>query len=420
MEAYSIIALALVIASIGALINRRVFRVSADSIGLLLGGLLMAFGVLVFEQFVPGSVERVLRPVRDLDFSVIVLDFLLGFLVFAGAYSSNTKTLGRERVPILVFATIGIVISTFVVGLLTKMALSLIGIEISLLHCLLFGALISPTDPVAVLAILRKTSVPDSLQADIAGESLLNDGVAVVIFSTIFFLAQGEAGDAAGGTGIMDVVKIFLREVVGGVVLGGLAGWLGIRAIRLAESSNIDVLITVALVMGAYATAHYIEVSGPLAMVVAGLAISRAFDVAGSDKSEKEHLDIFWDALDAIFNAVLFCLLGLLLLSLSEVDFKPIYLLACVIVIPVVLVSRLVSLGFTIPLTSLRKNMGKEKACLLTWGGLRGGISVALALSLQDGMSREIIVFLTYGVVVFSVVVQGLTIGKLVKRLGLK
>lgn len=420
MEAYSIIALALVIASIGALINRRVFRVSADSIGLLLGGLLMAFGVLVFEQFVPGSVERVLRPVRDLDFSVIVLDFLLGFLVFAGAYSSNTKTLGRERVPILVFATIGIVISTFVVGLLTKMALSLIGIEISLLHCLLFGALISPTDPVAVLAILRKTSVPDSLQADIAGESLLNDGVAVVIFSTIFFLAQGEAGGAAGGTGIMDVVKIFLREVVGGVVLGGLAGWLGIRAIRLAESSNIDVLITVALVMGAYATAHYIEVSGPLAMVVAGLAISRAFDVAGSDKSEKEHLDIFWDALDAIFNAVLFCLLGLLLLSLSEVDFKPIYLLACVIVIPVVLVSRLVSLGFTIPLTSLRKNMGKEKACLLTWGGLRGGISVALALSLQDGMSREIIVFLTYGVVVFSVVVQGLTIGKLVKRLGLK
>ena len=420
MEAYTIIAVALVIASIGALINKRFLGLSADSIGLLLGGLLMAFGVLAVEQFIPGSVDRVLSPVRNLNLSAIILDFLLGFLIFAGAYSSNTKTLVRERVPILVFATVGIVISTFVVGFLTKMVLTLLGIDVPLIHCLLFGALISPTDPVAVLSILRKTSVPDSLQADIAGESLLNDGVAVVVFSTIFLIAGGDVDGAKVDPGFTDVAILFLRDVVGGLILGWIAGWLGIKAIRLAASSNIDILITVALVMGAYSLAHFTEVSGPLAMVAAGLVISRAFDVHGEDKGEKQHLDIFWEALDAIFNAVLFSMLGLLLISLSEKKFEPVYLLACVAIIPVVLLGRLVSVSLTMPLTSLRKIKAKQKACLLTWGGLRGGISVALALSLQDGMSREIVVFLTYAVVVFSVVFQGLTIGKLVKWLDLK
>ena len=420
MEAYSIIAVALIIASLGALINKRFIRVSSESIGLLLGGLVMAVALLIFEQFVPGTVDRILRPVADLDFSVIVLDLLLGFLIFAGAYSSDTRSLSRERMPILVFATIGILISTFAVGFLTKMTLDFVGIEVPLLHCLLFGALISPTDPVAVLAILKGTAVPKSLQADIAGESLLNDGVAVVVFTTIYFIAQSGAGGGAAGLGFSDIAMTFGREVLGGLVLGWIVGWLGIRAIKLAASSNIDVLITVALVMGGYAIAHYLEVSGPLAMVVSGLMISKVFDIAGSSKSEKEHLDVFWEALDSIFNAVLFSLLGLLLLSLSRNDYEGRYLLACLLVIPVVLLSRLISLAFTIPLTSLRKTMGTKKAFLLTWGGLRGGISVALALSLQEEMSKDIIVYLTYGVVVFSVVVQGLTIGKLVTKLGLK
>ena len=327
--------------------------------------------------------------------------------------------MARERWPIVLFATAGILISTFVVGGAMWGILSAIGLSIPFLHCLLFGALISPTDPIAVLAILKTTGVPRSLQADIAGESLLNDGVAVVVFLTLFQLAggMGAAHGPAAEFGVVQVLTLFGREVMGGIVLGAIGGWLANLALRIARNDAIDILITVATVMTVYAAAWKLHVSGPLALVVVGIMVALAINSDRTDPEERDHLETFWEAIDHLLNAVLFTLMGFVILSLVD-TFKPAYLLAGLLAIPVVLGARLVSLGITLPLTSLRCGNVKSTISLLTWGGLRGGISIALALSLQPDMSRELIVFVTYIVVVFSILVQALSIGKLVQKLG--
>ncbi len=297
--------------------------------------------------------------------------------------------------------------------------LDAIGLGIPFLHCLLFGALISPTDPIPVLAILKTTGVPRSLQADIARESLLNDGVAVVVFLALFQLAGGMIGEYghAGGFGVTEVLALFGREVIGGVIPGAIGGWLACLALRIAKNDAIDILITVATVMTVYAAAWKLHVSGPLALVVVGIMVALAMNNDRTDPEERDHLETFWEAIDHLLNAVLFTLMGFVLLSLVE-SFELGYLLAGLIAIPVVLGARLVSLGITLPLTSLRCGNVKSTISILTWGGLRGGISIALALSLQPDMSRELIVFITYIVVVFSILVQALSIGKLVKKLG--
>ncbi len=418
METYSIVAVTLTVTAIFALFNARVLRLP-ESIGLMGTALLASLAFLAFGLLFPGAIEGVCLAVEAFDFSAFVLDYALGFLIFAGAFFGDTGAMGKNRWPILLFATVGIVVSTFIVGGLSYLLLGALGLETPFLHCLLFGALISPTDPIAVLAILKSTSVPRSLQADIAGESLLNDGVAVVVFLTLLQIAGGAGhGAEAGAAGATGVALLFAREVFGGLLLGGLAGLVAARGLKIAKRDTVDILISVAAVMGVYALAWELHVSGPLALVATGLIVGASTRGGGVAEDERRHLDTFWDAVDHLLNALLFTLMGFVLLSLAD-SFQPIYLLAGLLVIPAVLLSRAASLALTIPLTQLRCGDTRQTLTLLTWGGLRGGISIALALTLADDMSRELVTYLTYSVVVFSILVQGLSMGGLVRRLGI-
>jgi len=416
METYALVAVILSLTAAFALFNARVLKLP-ESIGLMATALLASLAFLGFGLLFPAAVVETCHRVAAFDFSSFVLDIALGFLIFAGAFFGDLKAMGNNRWPILLFATVGIVLSTFIVGALSYVLLSTLGLDVPFLHCLLFGALISPTDPIAVLAILKSTAVPRSLQADIAGESLLNDGVAVVVFLTLFQIAGGGGhGESEAGLGALQVVSLFAREVFGGALLGATAGWIATRAIRLARIPSVDILISVATVMGTYALSWKLHVSGPLALVVTGLMLGASIRGGTGTREEREHLDIFWEAIDHLLNAVLFTLMGFVLLSLAD-TFRPLYLLAGLATIAIVLLARTTSLALTVPFTKLRCGDIKNSITLLTWGGLRGGISIALALSLADTMSREIIVYLTYIVVAFSIIVQGLTIGRLVKKL---
>ncbi len=419
MELYSIAAIVLGIGALASVFNARVLRLP-DTIGLMATGLLGSAALLMFGLIFPSTLMGVCHRVVAFDFSFFVLDFALGFLIFAGAFMADSEAMAKDRWPILVFATVGILLSTFIVGGLTYGILHLLGIaSVPFIHCLLFGALISPTDPIAVLSILKGTAVPRSLQADIAGESLLNDGVAVVVFLTILQIAGGGGEHGGGGAehgAVMPVIALFAREVLGGALLGAVFGWLGTRLLRIAHAPAIDILISLAVVMGCYTLAWKLHVSGPLALVVVGLFFGRALRSAKTDASEREHLTGFWEAIDHILNAVLFTLMGMVLLGLSE-SFELRYLAAGLLAIPAVLLARVTSVSVPLPFTKLRCGSPGTTIVMLTWGGLRGGISIALALSLNEEISRNLILHLTYVVVAFSILGQGLTISPLVARM---
>ena len=332
---------------------------------------------------------------------------MLSFLLFAGALHVDLASLSNQKWVITSLATVGLLISTFLVGVSSWWILGVLGFQIDLIWCLLFGSLISPTDPIAVLAILKTAGAPASLETKIAGESLFNDGIAVVVFIVLLSIAAGGDEATAGHIGML-----FLEEAVGGVVFGLAIGYLAFLMLRGVDNYTVEILITLALVAGGYAIAGVIHVSGPIAMVVSGLLIGnhgRAF--AMSDKT-REHLDTFWELVDEILNAVLFVLIGFEVLVLS---FSSDIIIAGVIMIFVILLARFISV--VIPVFVLRAShqftAGVTK--ILTWGGLRGGISVALALSLPAGEARDIILPITYVVVVFSILVQGLTVGKLIR-----
>ncbi|MCZ6673930.1 MAG: sodium:proton antiporter [Verrucomicrobia bacterium] len=418
MEIYTLAAVILGISALASVFNARILRLP-ETIGLMATGLLASAAFLLVGLAFPSLVMSVCHRVAAFDFSVFVLDFALGFLIFAGAFTADSESMQRDRWPILIFATLGILLSTFIAGGLAFGILQLVGMtSVPFIHCLLFGALISPTDPIAVLAILKGTAVPRSLQADIAGESLLNDGVAVVVFITILQMAGGggEHGGAESHGGVLPVLTLFAREVLGGALLGAVFGWIGTKLVRTARVPAVDILISLAMVMGCYAVAWKLHVSGPLALVVTGLMFGIALRKPATGISECEYLDSFWEGIDHILNAVLFTLMGMVLLGLSE-NFELRFLAAGLLAIPAVLLARLTSVSLSLPLTKLRSGKPGTTITMLTWGGLRGGISIALALSLSGELSRDLILIMTYVVVAFSILVQGMTISPLVKKL---
>ncbi|MCB1064127.1 MAG: sodium:proton antiporter [Verrucomicrobiae bacterium] len=421
MTTFQVIAIILGITAVLAVVNYRFFQLP-ESIGMMAMALFLSMGLLAFGHFFPAIIKPFLHTVKGFDFSYFVLEIALPFLIFAGAFGIDTRLLSRERVPVLVFATLGILISTFMVGILSFLILPMTGLEVPLKHCLLFGALISPTDPIAVLAILKQSGIGQDLEMDIEGESLLNDGVAVVVFLSLFSLSGG--ADIAGETphpsqqGWIGVLTLFGREVLGGLGLGSLAGVMGRRSLKGNTPVMLDILTTLALVLVTYALAGAFHVSGPLAMVAMGLIMSYRMAETEKGATEQEPIVIFWNALDEIFNAVLFVLLGFVMLTLAD-DFTWSFLGAGLLMIPVVLIARAGSLLLTVPMTTLHGGSPHRNTVLLTWGGLRGGISVALALSLEPKMSGDLIAYLTYVIVVFSIIVQGLSIRTLVRRLGI-
>lgn len=409
MGIFDVTAVLVTIAAVFSFINYRFIKLPA-AIGLMFIALAMSLGLIALAKLgFPGLELAVDRFVRRIDFSETLMHGMLSFLLFAGALHVNLNDLAKQKWVIATLATVGTVSSTFVVGGLFWVLVSALGLPVPFIFCLLFGALISPTDPIAVLGILKSAGAPKSLETKITGESLFNDGIGVVVFIVLFKLAIGGQELSAG-----DVALLFAEEAIGGIVygliLGGIAYWMLIRV----DNYSVEVLITLAVVMGGYSLALAIHTSGPIAMVVAGLFIGNHGRRLAMSERTRGHLDTFWELIDEIMNTVLFVLIGLEVLILA---FSGKIALAAILTIPMVLLARFLCVGVPIQILGLRREFSPGVVKILTWGGLRGGISVALALSIPPGPERNIILPVTYSVVVFSILVQGLTIGRLIERL---
>lgn len=408
MDLQEILTITIVLAALFAYINHRFIK-WPPTIGIMILSLAssLLLAVLGSSRFLLS--EKALQLAQSVDFQDVLMNFMLSFLLFAGAIHLDVNKLKVERVPVLVLASVGTLISTFLVGGMVWLLFGLFKVDISFIYCLLFGALISPTDPIAVLGILKQTKIPKSLEIKISGESLFNDGIAVVVFITIAEVAQ------SGDFSFMSVFKLFMQEAVGGLLFGAAIGYLAFWALRSIDDYVTECLITLAVVLGGYTLASHLHVSGPLAMVVAGLITGYKVrsERALSDVT-RDYLGKFWELIDEILNAVLFLFIGLEMLII-KIDTK--IMLIGFIVIAVVLVARWISVYIPVALMKYSIRFEKGAVAILTWGGLRGGISVALALSLGANMYRDQFVLITYIVVVFSILVQGLTIGKLAKKL---
>lgn len=406
---FFIITILVVLSAIFGYINVRFLKLP-NSIGLMLITIVFTFGVFALSYFDSTLLDAERFIIKQIDFKAVLLDVMLSFLLFAGALHTNFEQLKVQRWPVLVFSTFGVLVSTFLVGASVFLILKLIGLDIDFIYCLLFGALISPTDPIAVLGILKKAGVPKKLEAKIVGESLFNDGVGVVVFLTIFQIALLGTGEIEA----FDVFKLFGKEVFGGILLGGILGWVTYRLMKSINDYDIEVIITLAAVMGGTVIAHKLHLSAPLAMVTAGLVVGND-TVRESSMSQitENYVDKFWELIDILLNTILFVLIGMEILVLT---FETEYVIAGLIAIPVVLVCRYLSLLLPINLFKKKLDFVPKTNLIMTWGGLRGGISIALALGLTEAMQRDLFLVITYVVVVFSILVQGLTVGKLVKR----
>jgi CPA1 family monovalent cation:H+ antiporter len=406
MKIFDVFAILIVITSSIAYINHRYIRLPS-AIGLMLIALLSSLILVALGSYYPPVLRNVSKLMTSFDFSQLLFGSMLSFMLFAGAIHIRLDELKEQRLPILLFSTFSVVLSTFIVGILLYYLLPYLSIAVPLKYCLLFGALISPTDPLAVLGILRASRIPKTLEVKMAGESLFNDGVAVVVFLTLFEIASlPDAHLDIGHTAFL-----FLREALGGIALGMVIGFLGYVLMKSIDNYKVEVLITLSIVMGGYSLANVIHVSGPLAMVVAGIITGNQSKALAMSETTREYLGKFWELIDEILNAVLFVLIGFELLLIPSI---PSYIVAGIVAVGVVLITRFVSLWLPAQLIRFREKVDHYAIMILTWGGLRGGISVALALSLKPEMAKELWVHLTYIVVLFSIIVQGLTIKKIV------
>jgi monovalent cation:H+ antiporter, CPA1 family len=407
MTDFQVAAILISLTAVLAYINARVFRLPS-AIGLMATALAGSFVVLVLDAAGITEVAPRIHGLLDkVDLSYALLHGMLGVLLFAGALHVDLGALRAHWAPIGVLALVGTLLSTALVATSTQLLFDALGYEVRFIDCLLFGALISPTDPIAVLGILKAANAPKSLEVTITGESLFNDGVGVVVFLVMFGVSVG--GDVDGA----EIAALFAQEALGGAAFGLALGYLGFRALRSIDQYSVEILITLAMVLGGYAAAEAIHVSAPIAAVVAGLMIGNQGRALAMSETTREHLDTFWELIDEILNAVLFLLIGMEIIHLRLSLELTVVALA---VIPIVLVARLVSVA--VPLAALRRFRRNTPGAirLLTWGGLRGGISVALALSLPAGATRELILAVTYAVVVFSILIQGTTLGRIARR----
>ncbi len=406
MTLVQIAALLIVLAAASGALNYLVLRLPS-SIGILVMSLLASLVILAFDRLFPmvGIADQVRMIVTGIDFSEALLEGMLGLLLFAGALHVNWGALKAERRTVALMATLGVGISTVVVGIgfswITGMPL---------LVALVFGALISPTDPVAVLGILRDADLPKSLEMKIAGESLFNDGVGYVVFLVLVGLAFGHGHGGEGGGALAGAAQLFLREAVGGAILGLLLGWFTFRVMRRIDDYSLEVLITLALAFGGYELAVALGVSAPIMAVCAGLLIGHTGQRGGMSELTRQYVDGFWRLIDEILNAVLFLLIGF---EVFAVAFRGDWVLWGVLSIGLALTGRLASVAIPVFLLRRVEEYTPGVIRIMTWGGLKGGISVALALSLPDGDWKGEILTATYMVVVFSIIVQGLTVKRL-------
>lgn len=391
------------LAALFSYVNHRLLKLPM-TIGLMAVALAFSLILLVLGKLGFGVEAEAQRFMMGIDFNEALMHGMLGFLLFAGALHVKLDELLDLKWVVGTLAVVGTILSSVVIGLLAYVLFDWVGLPLPFLYCLLFGALISPTDPIAVMGVLRQARLPKALEMKIVGESLFNDGVGVVIFLVVLNLVPKET------VHVTDVLVLFAEEALGGAALGVALGYLAYRMLRSVDNYQVEILITLALVMGSFGLADLLHTSGPIAVVVAGLLIGNYGRQWAMSERTREHLDNFWELLDELLNAVLFVLIGLEVLVLS---FKQPYLLAGLVAIPMVLAARWLSVVLQIRLFSFVREFTARTVTILTWGGLRGGISVALALSLPPSPSRDALVTITYAVVVFSILVQGLTINRL-------
>jgi CPA1 family monovalent cation:H+ antiporter len=408
MDVFSIITILIVLSAAFAFINTKFLKLPF-TIGLMIIAIVFTLAITVLGSFNHYILDEAKLLIESIDFETALLDIMLSFLLFAGALHTKLDALKKQRAPIALFATMGVVLSTFIMGTFMYYIVMAFGHEIDYIYCLLFGALISPTDPIAVLGILKDANAPKKLEIKIVGESLFNDGVGVVVFLVIFKIAQQGIGAVDAG----EVGLLFLEEVVGGIALGWIAGWLVFQIMKTIDHYETEVIITLALVMGISALAHLLHVSGPLAVVVAGIFIGNKSPKIAWSETTHNYVDKFWELIDVLLNAILFVLIGLELLVIT---INSEYIIFGLIAIPAALLARFLALAGPVALFDKKLDFIPKTNLIMTWGGIRGGISIALALSLEPQMERELFLTVTYVIVVFSIIGQGLTIGPLVKR----
>lgn len=417
LDILDVITFLLFVSAIFSFVNYRLLKLPS-TIGLMIQSLLISIIILATGSWFPDFKSEAKLLMQTLDFTEVLFTLMLSFLLFAGALDINHTALYKEKWPILILATVGTLLSTFLISTAVYFVFPLLGVEIAYVYCLLFGALISPTDPIAVLAMIKKSTIPisKSLEIKIAGESLFNDGVGVVVYATILG-AAGLAGHGGGheeaSVGVLSVLQLFGQEVIGGLGLGLVLGYLGQNILRVIDDEyvELEVIVTLVMVLGGNRIAEVFHFSSPLAMVAMGLVVGRV-GKDGGKRITSEYVYKFWHLVDELLNAILFVLIGFEVLVITiQLD----YLLAGLISIVIALAARLISVGLPIQLLRLRRGFEKRTTRILTWGGLRGGISVALALSLPEemGEAKPLIISATYCVVTFSILVQGLTIRKL-------
>ena len=419
MDVLELSTVLLLLASVFSIINLRVLKLP-QTIGLMVLAIILSIFVLITGLIFPSFLEAMTSLTQRFDFSTLLINVMLPFLLFAGAITINLSELLKDKVTILFLASYGVVFSTFAVGygtywLTQQSFLGLSGLGLSLIDCLLFGSLIAPTDPIAVLAMVKKMNLSPATETRIAGESLFNDGIGVVIFLTLLNIKTEGIEQVTA----QSVSTLFVTEVVGGLALGALVGYLGLKLLRYIENEfvELEVLITLSLVLIVSVVAHRFHLSGPIGVVILGLFLNK--NIASADNEETSmgaYVYKFWHLLDETLNAVLFILIGLEILTIFH-SFQLNYIFLSLIVIVLVVVSRGIGVMIPIKILSIKKVFEEKTALIITWGGLRGGLSIALALNLPAslGEGKSLILFLTYAVVLFTILVQGLTLKKIVK-----
>jgi CPA1 family monovalent cation:H+ antiporter len=407
VEPFQAIAILISLAAALAYLNIRFFNMPM-SIALMVMSLGVSLGLIVIDITGIPVKSHADQLMGGIDFSDVLLKGMLGLLLFAGALHVNLNDLMEKKLEIGILATFGVVTSTFLVGS-AMYAVSLgLDLGLSFIESLLFGALISPTDPIAVLSILKKAGAPKSLETKIAGESLFNDGIGVVVFLLLLEIHAG-----AGEPTLGHIVSLFTKEALGGALFGLGAGYLAYLILKSVNNYQVEIMVTLALVVGGYTLAQSLHLSAPIAIVLAGLLIGNHGRRLAMSDLTREHIDTFWELVDTILNALLFVLIGMEVLVLA---LKGLYILAGAVAVPVALTARLISVGLPVGLLKKWRTFSPRAVRIMTWGGLRGGISVALALALPPGSHRELILTMTYIVVIFSVVVQGLTIKSMAEK----
>ncbi len=405
MELYYSFSALIVLASIFAYLNYRFLKLPS-TIGIMVIAIVVSIFLVSFgETVLPKTFGHLNKLMGSIDFTEVLMGAMLNFLLFAGGIHINIDDLKEQFMPVVIFSTAGVVISTFLVGLGVYYLLPLVGLKLPFIYCLVFGALISPTDPVAVLSVLKQANVSKSLETKVAGESLFNDGMAVVVFTVVLQLAIGKDIDLSAES----IILLLGKEAGGGLLLGVVLGWVTSRLMREVDDYIISVLVTLSVVMGGYLIARQMHISGPLTMVAAGLFMGN-FNVKFNMKSvTQDYLIKFWELIDEILNAVLFLFIGFELLMIKDLKH---YMIPGLVAIIVVLLARFVSIWGPTKFMSFKTRFSPQTVKVLVWGGIRGGVSIALAMSIPKSEYSSVILSITYCVVVFSIIVQGLTIAK--------